>query len=78
MEVLKAFVGVIMIVCFLVQMWELFGQFNSELKTVAVSFKEENMIEFPSFAFYLRRSRSISRFSPSSSSAIHDFLCLLS
>ena len=32
-------------------MWELFDQFISELKTVAVSFKEENPIEFPSFAF---------------------------
>ena len=40
-----------MIVCFLLQMWELFDQFISELKTVAVSFEEENEIEFPSFAF---------------------------
>ena len=32
-------------------MWELFDQFLSELKTVAVSFKEENELEFPSFAF---------------------------
>ena len=49
--VLKGLVMVIMIVCFLLQMWELFDQFISELKTVAVSFKEENPIEFPSFAF---------------------------
>ena len=42
---------VIMIGCFLLQIWELFDQFISELKTVAVSFKEENTIEFPSFAF---------------------------
>ena len=32
-------------------MWELFDQFLSELKTVAVSFKEESELEFPSFAF---------------------------
>ena len=49
--VLKGLVMVIMIVCFLLQMWELFDQFISELKTVAVSFEEENEIEFPSFAF---------------------------
>ena len=51
MEVFKFFVGVIMIGCFLAQMWELFEQFISELKTVAVSFKHEKTIEFPSFAF---------------------------
>ena len=32
-------------------MWELFDQFLSELKTVAVSFKEESELEFPSLAF---------------------------
>ena len=51
MEVLKVFLGLVMIGCFFAQMWELFGQFISELKTVAISFKEENMIEFPNFAF---------------------------
>ena len=49
--ILKGLVMVIMIFFFLLQMWELFDQFISELKTVAVSFKEENPIEFPSFAF---------------------------
>ena len=49
--ILKGLVMVIMIFCFLLQTWELFDQFISELKTVAVSFKEENPIEFPSFAF---------------------------
>ena len=49
--ILKGLVMVLMIGCFLAQMWELFDQFISELKTVAVSFKEENEIEFPSFAF---------------------------
>ena len=32
-------------------MWQLFHQFINELKTVAVSFKDESVIEFPSFAF---------------------------
>ena len=36
---------------FLAQMWELFGQFLSGLKTVAVSYEERKTIEFPSFAF---------------------------
>ena len=40
-----------MIGCFLYQMWDLFGQFMSELKTVAVYFEEKTTIEFPSFAF---------------------------
>ena len=33
------------------QMWDLFHQYLSELKTVAVSYKVENAVEFPSFAF---------------------------
>ena len=48
---LKVLVGVIMVVCFLYQMWDLFNQYLSELKTVAVSFEENKAIELPSFAF---------------------------
>ena len=51
LNILKAFVGIIMVVCFLAQMWELFDQFISELKTIAVSFKEEKEVEFPNLAF---------------------------
>ena len=50
-SILKGLVGVIMIVCFFYQMWDLFGEFLSGLKTVAVSFEEKLSIEFPSFAF---------------------------
>ena len=35
---------------FLAQMWDLFHQFRSGLKTTAVSFKERDAVEFPSFA----------------------------
>ena len=48
---LKGLVGIIMIGCFLSQMWDLFDQYLSELKTVAVSFEDKKEIEFPSFAF---------------------------
>ena len=48
---LKGLVGIIMIGCFLSQMWDLFDQYLSELKTVAVSFREKKAIEFPSIAF---------------------------
>ena len=48
---LKGLVVITMIGCLLFQMWELFDQYLSEMKTVAVSFEEENAIEFPSFAF---------------------------
>ena len=41
----------IMVVGFLAQMWELFGQFLSGLKTVAVSFEERKTMKFPIFAF---------------------------
>ena len=33
------------------QMWELFDQYISKIKTVTVSFKEESKEEFPNFAF---------------------------
>ena len=48
---LKGLVVITMIGCLLFQMWELFDQYLSEMKTVAVSFEEKNPIEFPSFAF---------------------------
>ena len=51
MEVLKAVVWIIMLGCFFAQMRELFHQFISELKTVAVSFKDEKEVEFPTLAF---------------------------
>ena len=50
-SILKGLVGVIMIFCFFYQMWDLFGEFLSGLKTVAVSFEEKLSMEFPSFAF---------------------------
>ena len=50
-SILKGLLGVIMIGCFLCQMWDLFDQFLSELKTVAVSYEEKTELEFPSFAF---------------------------
>ena len=49
--ILKGLVGIIMIGCFLYQMWDLFDQFLGELRTVAVSFEKKNAVEFPSFAF---------------------------
>ena len=48
---LRFILVLIMVVGFLAQMWELFGQFLSGLKTVSVSFEERNTVEFPSFAF---------------------------
>ena len=49
--ILRGLVGVIMIGGFLAQMWHIFEQFISELKTVAVSFEERRDLEFPSLAF---------------------------
>ena len=48
---MKGFLGIIMICLFIWQMWELFDQYLSGMKTVAVSFREELEMEFPSFAF---------------------------
>ena len=48
---LKGLVGIIMIACFLYQMKDLFDQYLNDLKTVAVSFRENNTVEIPSFAF---------------------------
>ena len=49
--ILKGLVGIIMIGCFFYQMWPLFEEFLSELKTVTVSYKEKYAVEFPNFAF---------------------------
>ena len=50
-SILRGLVGTMMIVGFLAQMWDLFDQFLSDLKTVAVSFEEKYAVEFPSLAF---------------------------
>ena len=50
-KLLRFIIVLVMVVGFLAQMWELFGQFLSGLKTVAVSFEEKKTMEFPSFAF---------------------------
>ena len=50
-KLLRFIIVLVMVVGFLAQMWELFGQFLSGLKTVAVSFEEKKTLEFPSFAF---------------------------
>ena len=48
---LSFLLGTIMVGLFLVQMWELFVQFHSGMKAIAISFDERDEIEFPSFAF---------------------------
>ena len=48
--ILSFILGAIMFGGFLAQMWEVFDQFNSGLKTIAVSFEEQDTIEFPSIA----------------------------
>ena len=48
--ILSFILGVIMLGGFLAQMWEVFNQFNSGLKAIAVSFEEQDTIEFPSIA----------------------------
>ena len=50
-KLLRFSVVLIMVLGFLAQMWQLFGQFIGGLKTVAVSFEERETMEFPSFAF---------------------------
>ena len=47
---LSFLLGTIMVGLFLVQMWELFVQFHSGMKAIAISFDERDEIEFPSFA----------------------------
>ena len=50
-DMLKGFLGFVMIGLFLYQMWDLFNEFLNELKTVAISFEDEDWVEFPSFVF---------------------------
>ena len=50
-RILTCLVCLIMVGGFLAQMWNLFEQFVSGLKTVAISFEDKSSIEFPSFAF---------------------------
>ena len=49
-KILGFLLGAIMVGLFLVQMWELFVQFHSGMKAIAISFEERDEIEFPSFA----------------------------
>ena len=48
--ILSFLLGAIMVGGFLAQMWEVFEQFHSGLKTIAVWFDEKDTIEFPSIA----------------------------
>ena len=50
-KILRFIIVLIMVFGFLAQMWDLFDQFLSGLKTVAISFEERETMEFPSFAF---------------------------
>ena len=50
-SILKAFLGVILFGGFIANVWNLFGQFLGGVKTVAISFEETDLVEFPSFAF---------------------------
>ena len=47
----RLIIVLVMVVAFLYQMWELFGQFLSGLTTVAISIEEKEEYELPSFAF---------------------------
>ena len=47
----RLIIVLVMVAAFLYQMWELFGQFLSGLTTVAISMKEKEEYELPSFAF---------------------------
>ena len=48
--ILSFLLGAIMFGGFLAQMWDLFVQFHSGLKTISVSFEEKSVVEFPSIA----------------------------
>ena len=50
-SILSFALGVVMVCGLLAQMWNLFHQFVSGLKTVAVSYENKDELEFPSFAF---------------------------
>ena len=49
-NILSFILGAIMFAGFLAQMWDLFNHFLSGMKTLAITYKEEDTIEFPSFA----------------------------
>ena len=49
--ILRCIIVSVMFCGFLLQMWDLFEKYLSGLTTVAVSFKEREVLEFPSFAF---------------------------
>ena len=50
----------LMVICFLVQMWEQFDKFLKQQTTVAVSFENRKGQKFPTFAFC--DSRAIPRY----------------
>ena len=41
----------LLVICFLLQMWEQFDKFLKKQKTVAVSFEDRELHKFPTFAF---------------------------
>ena len=41
----------LLVICFLLQMWEQFDKFLKKQKTVAVSFEDREVHKFPTFAF---------------------------
>ena len=51
LSILRCIIVSVMFCGFLLQMWDLFEKYLSGLTTVAVSFKEREVLEFPSFAF---------------------------
>ena len=58
--ILSFVLGAVMVGGFLVQMWDLFVQFRSGMKAIAISNEERDKLEFPSFA--LCHSRAFRRF----------------
>ena len=60
MAILSFMLGAVMFGGFLVQMWELFVQFRSGMKAIAITNEERDKLEFPSFA--LCHSRAFTRF----------------
>ena len=65
--ILRFILVAIMVGGFLVQMWDLFDQFHSGLKTIAVSFEERDALEFPSFA--ICDSRAHKKLTPKTANA---------
>ena len=67
--ILGFLVGAVMVVGFLTQIWEVFDQFHSGLKTIAVSYEERDTVEFPSFA--VCDSRAFRKLTPWTADAEH-------